>query len=351
MSEETAPTTEQPESNLSLLAQEKFGHEFHGEATETPEVTEETPEEVIETAEEVVEEAEEEVVEEVVEHAEYEIDHIAELLGVEADDLDVNDDGKLVLNGKIDGQQAKTSAGELLKNFQMYQAAEKRLTEAKTKAQQANEESGKIVESANKQLAVASKMVENLESKLASEDSSINWATLREEDPAEYSAKKSELAEKRSDIENLKTDAVREYEESLREQDLVSQQQMQEYLQKENEALLTKLPDWVDAEKATEEKTQISKYLLSEGFTENDIANAADHRLIVLARKAMLFDQNTSKTDVAKKKVVKVPKVMKPGAPKTTEQSNNEKVTQLQSKLRKSGDTKDALALLKARRA
>ena len=85
--ENTAPTIEQPETpdnSLSLLAAEKFGDTFKGE---TPEIAEEAPEIEEPETPEVSEEEAPEAIEAPGEQT-YELDHIAELLGVETDQLD-----------------------------------------------------------------------------------------------------------------------------------------------------------------------------------------------------------------------------------------------------------------------
>jgi heme-binding NEAT domain protein len=70
-----------------------------------------------------------------------------------------------------------------------------------------------------------------------------------------------------------------------------------------------------------------------------------------MARKAMQFDKGgQAKVSAAKKKVAKVPKTMKPGAPKPQEQINQEQVAKHKAKLKKSGKLDDAMELLRARR-
>ena len=348
--ENTAPTIEQPETpdnSLSLLAAEKFGDTFKGE---TPEITEEAPEiEEPETPEVSEEEAPEAI--EAPEEQTYELDHIAQLLGVETDQLDVSEEGRVILSGKVDGQNVQTETGELLKNWQMMQAADKRLDEAKAKAQKANEESMQIVEAANLQLAAAGKLVETFESKLVDDEAAVDWKTLREEDPAEYSAKKQEFQERKNQIEALKAEAGQEYQQAVQQQQEVQQAQMQEHLVKEHEALISKLPEWKNEKVAAEEKGKLGAYLMDNGFSQEDVGNASDHRLIIMARKAMLYDQGQANTNAAAKKVVKVPKVMKPGAPKPENESKRDELAKRRAQAQKSGTERDAFALLQAKRA
>ena len=360
MTEEViAPTTEQPAaSNLSLLASKHFGSDFHGEVTEQPEpaeteIIEEAPEAeaLPEAAEQETEEvAETEVVETQEVEQEYELSHIAQLLGVEESQLDVSDEGKVILSGKVDGEPIKTSAADLLKNHQMHSAADKRLADAKEKASRANEEIAAKVEQVNQQYLQAGEIIKQAESLLAKEQTNIDWDALKEHDPAEYAAKKIEMQDKQAEIEAMRQSALEGYQRHQQEQAAEAERQFQEYLQEEQKALLSKIPEWENEAKATEEKTQIADYLLKQGFSETDIGNASDHRLILLARKAMLHDQGRANTNAKEKKIVKIPKVMKPGAPKSATEQKNATVSKLAEKARKSGSERDALALLQAKR-
>lgn len=363
MAEEDTPTTEQP--NMSLLAKQRFGPDFHGEVKEEieepeapeepetpeePEEPEEEPESPEEPEEGPGEEPEEPEKPEEPEHQEYELPQVAQMLGVEEDQLDVDDDGRVVLQGKVDGEPVRMSVKEYLDKFQMLSAADKRLEEAKSKREELLTEAEKRSTELNEQWTVAANMIERAEKLLDQDMGEIDWKALREDDPAEYSAKKAEIADRRQQIENMKTEARQAYQQSVQQQQVQSKEQLQEFLAKEQEALLSKLPEWQDDAKAKAEKTQLVGYLKDEGFEENEISNAMDHRLILLARKAMLYDQGQKKVDTAKKKVAKVPKVVKPGASKPADQVNKQKIDKAKQRLSKSGNIDDAFALLRARR-
>ena len=93
------------------------------------------------------------------------------------------------------------------------------------------------------------------------------------------------------------------------------------------------------------------EYLLSAGYSPDEIDQAYDHRTIVLAHKAMQFDAMAKKGTTAKKRVVKIgnKKVLKPGAKRTKAQTQQDAEAQLRAKLKKSGDHRDAAALISQR--
>lgn len=98
-------------------------------------------------------------------------------------------------------------------------------------------------------------------------------------------------------------------------------------------------------------KGKLTQYLRVQGFADEDIAGAADHRLIMMARKAMMFDNLATKADVSKKKVIKIPKTLKPGVRKPQTQINVEKLNALKRKAAASGKLEDAFAYKQAKKA
>lgn len=361
-----APTTEQSNPQpqaLSLLANDMYGKNYHGPLAEVPPVTDENEAEPASTEQTPAEDdtpPEAEAVEETTEpegetepedtdteKAEEEpVSSLAEL--IEAQEWDPEWVDSLKVPVKVDGTPAEATIADLVKSYQMGEAADKRLEDAKTKARALTEEAGQLKQAVETQLSVAGKLIASLESGLDDEASDI--AKLREDDPAEYSARKEDLRDRRQALEKLKRDAVADFEKAREGEQTQQTERQNEFLQQQHTMLLERLPEWRDADKAKAEKSELVSYLLNQGFEQQDVMQAADHRLILLARKAMLFDRSQTKTNVAKKKVAKVPKVMKPGAPKPQEQVNREQVDQARQRLRKSGTMDDAMALLRAKR-
>lgn len=107
--------------------------------------------------------------------------------------------------------------------------------------------------------------------------------------------------------------------------------------------LLTKaIPDWADEGKAKAGKAELAKYLQEVvGFDKERIAAVADHRAIVMARKAMLYDQLMSKQAAATDKVAKLPPKA-PQRPGGGEISPTDGRTRAIQSLKKTGSIDDA---------
>lgn len=372
MAEETAaPTTEQPETSLSSLARGMFGDNYRGEVKETVTPTDQPSGDGEEPAADTSgEESEEQEEEQTASAEEGEEQEGEEASGEESDEgqdseevpissvdeliqhyeLDPEWFESLELPVKVDGQSQTVKMGDLKKSFQMTEAAEKRLNEAKERSQAQNRELAQKQEELQTHFATAAKLIERAEERLESDAKGINWADLRQNDPAEYSAKKAEVAERRQEIDQLKRDAVQDFQRTTQQSQEQMKQQHQELMQQEQKKLIEAIPEWADFEKSGTERKQVARYLMGQGLTEEQIGNAADHRLFVMARKAMLFDNQQGKTNTAQKKVAKVPKTLKSGKPKPQEQINKERTDKQRQKLRKSGSIDDAFALLQARR-
>lgn len=227
---------------------------------------------------------------------------------------DADQASQIVVPVKKDGQTVETSLYELVDSYQKSTAADRRLDEARQIKASATDELAAKTQRLDGQFATVAKLIDAAEKVVDRDSANINWQQLRQDDPAEYSARKAEVAERRQEIDKLKNDAVGSYQEATAEQQQESSERLKTYLATEREALLSAIPEWRNQDKATAERTELVTYLSQSGFDQKDIMGATDHRLVLMARKAMLYDKAQTKVDAAKKKLTKVPKVLKPGA-------------------------------------
>lgn len=354
MAEETQ-TTESTENErpLSLLAKEQFGTNYYGDVPEDPKETEpeEPEEEPEEDPEEEPEPGEEPSEEEPGEDPEEEDETIQswdEL--VQHQEWDPEWAESLSVPVKVDGEESSVPLKDLKDSYQKNQAADKRLEEAKQKRDQLSQEVQQKAESLNSEFATAANLIKEAENLLDQDSGKVDWDRLRHDDPAEYSAKKAEINDRRQEIERMKERARESYQQSVQQHQNETQEQAQARLQREAEALVEAVPEWKDQEKAQQEKAQIVSYLKSLDFGDEEISAATDHRIVLMARKAMMHDQGQKKVDTAKKKVAKVPKTVKPGASQPADKGKKEKVRKLEAKFKRTGKLDDAYALQQAKK-
>ena len=159
---------------------------------------------------------------------------------------------------------------------------------------------------------------------------------LRQYDPDEYIKRFEKIKGKAEKFEKLQ--AKREKEKSALHQ---------EQLRKEQELLRQKIPEWLDEGTVQKEYPRLVESMKSIGFDDNELNGISDHRLMVLARKAMLFDQIMSQ-DISGKKVKAAPKSASPGSPKSPTETSDRKMKELKEKVRQTGNMNSAAAAIKA---
>ena len=126
------------------------------------------------------------------------------------------------------------------------------------------------------------------------------------------------------------------------EQQRVEEQkgQMQERLQRENIKLVERYPVFGDPEKGKAARSDVQRFLKTEGYTDDDLVNLADSRAVSIAYKAMLYDKARAGAKKAKTASKAVPKVQRAGTPVRSDPSA-EKVNAAAERLKKSGRTDD----------
>lgn len=365
MSEEVTSQPEENKPSLSLLAKEAFGSNYYGEVQEKapeptpepsaepeqeaqaqlelqeapPQETEEPDQEDVQAAqpEQQQEEAPISSLQELIDHASYDPEWF----------------NSLQVDVKVDGESSKAKLSDIVKSYQLTSAAEKRLNDAKEKAKTQYQALADKQQELDATVSIAAAVLERQKERIIEEEKTIDWSSLRTQDPAEWSAKQQEFANRKAAVDR-ETLSLHQALQQKQQQDLQEAEQTRAaQLQAEAQSLLEKLPEWSDQEVAEREKGEVSDYLVSLSFTPEEVARASDHRLVIMARKAMLYDKMQSKAEPAKKKLVTIPKTLKPGVSKPVD-PNQAKLTEAKKILSKNPNGRNAedaaLAILKLRR-
>ena len=216
----------------------------------------------------------------------------------------------------VDGETKEVPITDLVASYQTLDAAEKRLDDAKSKSQLVNQELATQTEQVKGQLAQADGLIQLAEKLFGLDASEANLAALREqEDQTAYLVAKDQLAERRKAIDAVKTQAAMLFQAAAQQINApMSDDEKQSLIAEEQTKLLERIPEWKDEETHQKEASELVAYLTdSYAYTQEQIGDAIDHRLFDMARKAMLYDRQQANVQAAKKKVVTIPKVMKPG--------------------------------------
>lgn len=251
---------------------------------------------------------------------------------------------------KVNGVEGEATLAELLATHQIGQASEERLNTLKADRAAFEEQKQKSLESFSEQLNQAAGLVQGLEKRFTDQFESINWAELRDTDPAEFAAKQTEKAQVEQQLNSYRTEIQKSYSDQLNKH-------FQETLERESARILDRIPEWSDNDLALKEKQGIREYLLNQEFSPQEIDGAiengqiksmglVDSRLVKLARKAMLFDIGKNIVDLKTKKVKKLPKVARPGKPEAQLSEDTKKAQAKRSRLKKSGSVDDFAAII-----
>lgn len=142
------------------------------------------------------------------------------------------------------------------------------------------------------------------------EQAKIDWDALLVQDPVEFIKQKHLEQKRQAELQKI-TQGLQQITEQTKSEQAA---QHQAHLTAQQQELLAKLPEWKDEAKAKSEREALKSYLTEAGYDKSAIDNISDHKAVVLARKAMLYDQMMSKAQAAAKKVSNLPqRVERPG--------------------------------------
>lgn len=231
-------------------------------------------------------------------------------------DVDWESAKDLAVEVSIGGESKPVPFTELVKGYRAGAVMEKQLAEAGAEAKEITAAAQARAEAVEESYAVAAKLIEQAEQFLDDDAKNIDWAKLREEDPAEYAAKRDELRERREKLEKMKADTVQSYKDGRGKVQQADPKEAARRRAESKATLLKTFPEWQDQERAREDVTALTTYLAKDGFTPEQIERAEDPRLLGYAEKARRWDALQAKTGARRQKLNNVPKVLQPGGKK-----------------------------------
>jgi hypothetical protein len=232
---------------------------------------------------------------------------------------------------KIDGKEVAVTLDELQKGYSRTQdytrktqqiAEVRKQVEAETQAVRA--ERGQYAQ-----------LLGALQAQLQATEPQVDLDRLYHEDPIEWVRQKEVMRERQEKAQAIQAEQQRLYQTSQREQ----QQALEQQLVLQKDALLAALPSWKDSKVAKAEKALVVESAKNAGFSDEDLNSVYDHRLVLLLRKAGLYDQMMSKRQGIKP-VTNGPRPAKPGAAGRV--STTSESARAQQRLAKTGRVDDA---------
>ena len=236
---------------------------------------------------------------------------------------------------KIDGKDVEVPLSELKNGYQRQADYTRKTMEVSEQRKAAEAAQAQALQERQAYAVNLQRMQAQLEGALQQQQQT-NWEELLQSDPVEYLKQQHQAQARQAQLSQV----YAEQQRMAALQQAEAQQAHMRHLQAQQESLLAKLPEWKDEAKSKAEKAALRDYLAQQGYEAEAISSIADARAVILARKAMLYDQMVGKASAAAKKVSTLPtKVERPGMGGNT---GIEPRTAALLKLNKTGKVEDA---------
>ena len=269
----------------------------------------------------------------------------------ESDDDESDDDGESdedeeqdeeseqpqLVKVKVDGEEVEVTLDELKSGYSRTKDYTRKTQELAEQRKAFEAEATAIRE----ERQVYGQLLNQLHQQIqASQGQEPDWDYLRQTDPIEYSLQWAEWSRKQTQRQAIEQEQQRLQQTQMQE----LMQTQQQRLAKEQEALVTVLPDWKNAEVRQKEKALVIEQGKKLGFSEQELKAATDHRAIVALLKAAKYDAMLAKKESLKPAVKG--KVLKPNA-KQSAPTNTSKRALERLRAPSGGSMMDAVEALK----
>ena len=237
---------------------------------------------------------------------------------------------------KVDGKEVAVTLEELQHGYsrtQDYTRKTQQIAEVRKQVEQETQ----AVRAERQQYA---QLLGALQAQLQATEPQVDMDRLYHEDPIEWVRQKEVMRERQEKSYAIQAEQQRLSTLSQYEQ----QRAMEETLSSQKDALLAALPTWKDPKTARAEKALVVESAKAAGFSEEDLKSVYDHRLVLLLRKAGLYDQMVSKRQGIKPVVNNGPRPAKPGAAGRV--STTTESTRAKQRLAKTGRIDDAVSAI-----
>jgi DNA-binding NarL/FixJ family response regulator len=207
---------------------------------------------------------------------------------------------------KIDGKEARVTREELLNGYQRqadYSRKTAAIAEEKRQAQE-------LAQSVHAERQHYSQQLEQVALVLQQNLPAMPPEHMLQTDLAGYVQQKELYENRVRQLRSVLAEKQQADEQTAREW----HQRQQQMMASAREQLLAELPEWKNPEKARTGQREVADHLRTIGYTEAEIAQAADPRAVVMARESMLYRRLVASQPKVNQKLATAPKMVKPGS-------------------------------------
>jgi hypothetical protein len=275
------------------------------------------------------------------------LDEVAEAAGMSLDDFQ----DSIKIRTRVDGEDSEVTLSRLVKGHQLESSFTRKNQEW---IDTQKKESEKIEVTRNElqdhfnRATVAFNLAQQ---QLTSEFQSIDWNALQASDSQQWLLKRQQFGERQTLLKQAVEHSSGQIREAQEAQKVRLETERTEHLEEQHVRLMEAIPEWQTNEtKRDTEAAEVGRELKSFGYTDDEISELTDHRLILLARKALgQAGPSKAKLDLAKKKVTEVTRLVKSRAKKSTSGAVNKAAQAATAKAKRTGTVDDVAEALIAR--
>ena len=250
---------------------------------------------------------------------------------------------------KVDGEEYEVELSELVKGYQReadYTRKTMKLSEERNILSKTKEEIVQVRTQAQQERDLTAQAIQQvltaatLLDPVLSLETTTDWTKLAQEDPGRYVALQADLNQRKSQL-----DTLNQYLRAFEQQKIQEQQaQFQERAKFEYDQLKSVMPEMGDPEKALPAFKELNSFLNSMGFKDQELTNVIDHRMLLVAKKAMLYDKAMAQRN---NKTTPAPQPLEKGSVSATDKElKSDGAKKTLQKFKDSGNIKDGAAAL-----
>lgn len=250
-----------------------------------------------------------------------------------------SDEEPQVFTVSVDGTEKQVTLDELRRGYSGQAYVQKGMEEVATAKKQA----GQILQNLQAQSQQVAAILQ-----LANQGQLITPPSppdrrMADTDPVGYTSAQLQYQEDKAAYDQQQ----QQIHQVLNQGQQVNQQAFQANVREEMGKLARAWPDVADKEKAPQARALIAEAAKEFGYSDDEIAQVIDHRALLVLREAMMYRKLKAKSSGAREAAKQKQKAsIKAGAAKRTQNPQTKARRQQKARLRKTGNIRDAAALL-----
>ena len=231
---------------------------------------------------------------------------------------------------KVQGQELEVTLDELKAGYSRDSDYRQKTHSLSLERKQIEEEKNVLRQQYDMRIRDLSTAIATAESMMGQQMSPQQLQRLYDEDPTTASKVDFQMRQQKDRIRFLKNKLAEE-----------ESNKKNSYLAEQIRLAQERIPEFSDPNKIDSFKSGMKSLLKGYGYNDQEISEVSDHRLLLILKDAMAYNNFKQSKPIIQKKIEKAPKVVKPGVA-VSENSQRSIVRNKISKLKKSGRIEDA---------